>query len=155
MEETMAGARLFQALSDPTRLKIMSILADGPMIVSGMVKRLGCAQPAVSRHLRVLRDVTLIQDKRRGKEVEYSLNLTQLAGTAKYLQDLLRAAQAAGGRGVTGVDGAKEQSAARALGTETATAPSEVGQGRPGAGEVGIAGAGGPELPGAESEPPS
>jgi DNA-binding transcriptional ArsR family regulator len=94
----MVGARLFQALSDPTRLKIMSMLADGPMIVSRMVERLGCAQPAVSRHLRVLKDVTLIQGRRMGKEVEYSLNLGEVEGAAKYLQGLLEVGEAADNR---------------------------------------------------------
>lgn len=91
----MADARLFQALSDPTRLKIMSLLAGGPMNVSGMVARLGCAQPAVSRHLRVLRDVALIRDERKGKEVEYSVNLAQLGDAAGYLGGLVEAAETA------------------------------------------------------------
>ena len=91
----MADARLFQALSDPTRLKIMSLLARGPMNVSSMVARLGCAQPAVSRHLRVLRDVALIRDKRKGKEVEYCVNLEQLGDAAGYLGDLVAAAETA------------------------------------------------------------
>jgi ArsR family transcriptional regulator len=85
----MVEARLFQALSDPTRLRILTLLAHEPINVSGMVERLGCAQPAVSRHLRVLRDVALIQDRRMGKEVEYSLNHDQLAEAAGYLECLL------------------------------------------------------------------
>lgn len=84
----MVEARLFQALSDPTRLKIMALLAAGPLNVTGMVKRLGCAQPAVSRHLRVLRDVALIRDRRMGKEVEYSVNLARLSDAAQYLRKL-------------------------------------------------------------------
>ncbi len=95
----MDEARVFQALSDPTRLKIMSLLGQGPMNVSGMVRRLRCAQPAVSRHLRVLKDVALISDRRKGKEVEYSLNLDQLGGVTKYMQDLLDRAYASGSRG--------------------------------------------------------
>jgi DNA-binding transcriptional ArsR family regulator len=93
----MVEARLFQALSDPTRLKIMALLATGPLNVSGMVKRLGCAQPAVSRHLRVLRDVALIHDRRVGKEVEYSINLGRLGDVATYLRKLAGSAEAAGG----------------------------------------------------------
>jgi DNA-binding transcriptional ArsR family regulator len=85
----MVEARLFQALSDPTRLRILTLLALEPINVSGMVERLGCAQPAVSRHLRVLRDVALIRDRRMGKEVEYSLNHDQLNEAAEYLDSLL------------------------------------------------------------------
>ena len=96
----MVEARLFQALSDATRLKILSLLARGPMNVSAMVSDLACAQPAVSRHLRVLRDVDLIRDERHGKEVEYSLNPGRVTDAAGYLEGLLgeMASEAGGGR---------------------------------------------------------
>jgi DNA-binding transcriptional ArsR family regulator len=84
----MVDARLFQALSDPTRLDILALLARGTVNVSRMVAHLGCAQPAVSRHLRVLREAELITDKRKGKEVEYSLNAGALAAAAAYLREL-------------------------------------------------------------------
>jgi DNA-binding transcriptional ArsR family regulator len=85
----MVEARLFQALSDATRLKILALLAREPMNVSRMVKELGYAQPAVSRHLRVLREVDLIHDTRRGKEVQYSLNHGQVGNAAAYLEQLV------------------------------------------------------------------
>ena len=87
----MIDARLFQALSDPTRLDILSLLSDGAINVSGMVARLGCAQPAVSRHLRVLREAALIRDHRQGKEVEYSLVTETLAAAAEHLSKLAEA----------------------------------------------------------------
>jgi DNA-binding transcriptional ArsR family regulator len=85
----MVEARLFQALSDATRLKILALLAREPMNVSRMVTELGHTQPAVSRHLRVLREVDLIHDTRRGKEVEYSLNHGRLSDAAAYLEQLV------------------------------------------------------------------
>jgi DNA-binding transcriptional ArsR family regulator len=84
----MVDARLFQALSDPTRLKILLLLSNSPMNVSSMVDQLKCAQPAVSRHLRVLRETSLIHDTRKGKEVEYSLNHDQLKNAKLYLEAL-------------------------------------------------------------------
>jgi DNA-binding transcriptional ArsR family regulator len=87
-EVMMVDARLFQALSDATRLKIVSLLARGSMNVSRMVAELGCAQPAVSRHLRVLREVDLIHHTRHGKEVEYSLNHERMGEAAAYLEGL-------------------------------------------------------------------
>ena len=69
----MGEARLFQALSDPTRLKIVALLGGGPLNVTAIVNRVEATQPAVSRHLRILREVGLIRDRRLGKEVEYSL----------------------------------------------------------------------------------
>jgi len=84
----MIDAKLFQALSDSTRLDILSLLAAGPINVSRIVAHLGCAQPAVSRHLRVLRETSLIGDRRKGKEVEYSINPEAVATAIAYLQGL-------------------------------------------------------------------
>ncbi|MFH1313902.1 MAG: metalloregulator ArsR/SmtB family transcription factor [Candidatus Eisenbacteria bacterium] len=113
----MIEARLFQALSDATRLKILSLLAREPLNVSRMVRELGYAQPAVSRHLRVLREVDLIRDKRLGKEVEYSLNHSQVSGAAAYLKRLAETVSVAPeeeavGRGAPGGDmGGSDQKA--------------------------------------------
>jgi DNA-binding transcriptional ArsR family regulator len=98
----MVDARLFQALSDPTRLDILGLLARGTINVSRIVTHLGCAQPAVSRHLRVLREAGLISDRRKGKEVEYSLNLPQLARAAAYLGDLAASEAAREGHAAQG-----------------------------------------------------
>ncbi len=84
----MVDARLFQALSDRTRLEILSLLGKGAINVSGIVAYLGCAQPAVSRHLRVLREASLICDKRKGKEVEYSIIPGAFRAAAAYLENL-------------------------------------------------------------------
>ena len=87
----MVDARLFQALSDSTRLDILALLARGTINVSRIVAHLGCAQPAVSRHLRVLREARLITHKRKGKEVEYSISPGALAAAVAYLGDLVSA----------------------------------------------------------------
>ena len=84
----MVDPRLFQALSDATRLEILSVLAAGPINVSKIVAHVGCAQPAVSRHLRVLREASLINDKRKGKEVEYSINGEVLLAAVAHLTGL-------------------------------------------------------------------
>jgi DNA-binding transcriptional ArsR family regulator len=87
----MVDARLFQALSDRTRLEILSVLGSGPINVSGIVAQLGCAQPAVSRHLRVLREASLIRGSRRGKQIVYSIEAEALAEAARYLGVVARA----------------------------------------------------------------
>ncbi len=84
----MVDARTFQALSDPTRLKILSLLGGGSMNVSAMVEKLDCTQPAVSRHLKVLKEAGLIVDARRGKWIEYSSNPSTVAEAAEYLKAL-------------------------------------------------------------------
>jgi DNA-binding transcriptional ArsR family regulator len=84
----MGEARVFQALSDRTRLEILSVLAAGTVNVSTIVARLGCSQPAVSRHLRVLREASLIRGARKGKEVEYSIVPEAIRSAAKRLGSL-------------------------------------------------------------------
>jgi DNA-binding transcriptional ArsR family regulator len=87
----MVDARTFQALSDPTRLKILSLLGGGSMNVTAMVEKLDVTQPAVSRHLKVLREAGLIVDARNGKWVEYSSNPPAVAEAAEYLKRLYHA----------------------------------------------------------------
>jgi|GEM_PF-231158 len=87
----MVDARTFQALSDPTRLKILSLLGGGSMNVTAMVEKLDVTQPAVSRHLKVLREAGLIVDARKGKWVEYSSNPPAVAEAAEYLKRLYHA----------------------------------------------------------------
>jgi ArsR family transcriptional regulator len=87
----MVDARTFQALSDPTRLKILSLLGGGSMNVTAMVEKLDCTQPAVSRHLKVLREAGLIVDARHGKWIEYSGNPSTVGEVAEYLKALYKA----------------------------------------------------------------
>jgi DNA-binding transcriptional ArsR family regulator len=84
----MVDARLFQALSDPTRLRILLLLSRSTMNVTSIVNEVKTSQPAVSRHLRVLREASLINHVRKGKEIEYSLNLPQLRDAGLYIEAL-------------------------------------------------------------------
>ena len=107
----MVDARTFQALSDPTRLKILSLLGGGSMNVTAMVEKLDCTQPAVSRHLKVLREAGLIVDARRGKWIEYSSNPHAVAEAAEYLKALYAAGPGSGGR--SGVNAKRRSPGAR------------------------------------------
>ena len=66
--------RVYKALADWNRLRILKILEVKPMCVCGVAHILEIAQSAVSRHLRVLSDAELITRERDGGYVEYSLN---------------------------------------------------------------------------------
>jgi ArsR family transcriptional regulator len=78
---------LFKALSDPNRLKILQILADGHttdcegrkgapvrLCVNALAKKLGITQSAVSQHLRLLKHAGLVSGERRGSFIHYSLD---------------------------------------------------------------------------------
>ncbi|GAA3034562.1 hypothetical protein GCM10010528_14250 [Gordonia defluvii] len=68
-----AASDLLRALAAPTRIAIVMLLADAPRCVHQLVNDLGLNQPQVSQHLRVLRDLGLVDGRRRGREVEYAL----------------------------------------------------------------------------------
>jgi ArsR family transcriptional regulator len=69
----VALARVFRALGDPTRLSMLTELAVRERAVTALVQRLGVPQPAVSRHLRVLREAGLVEDERRARFIIYRL----------------------------------------------------------------------------------
>ena len=62
-------ANLFDALSDPTRILIISALLDGEVGVGELVERLGLTKSAVSHQLRGLRDKRLIRTRKQGRNI--------------------------------------------------------------------------------------
>jgi DNA-binding transcriptional ArsR family regulator len=67
------AADVFKALSDPTRRAIFEWLAhDGEQTVHRLTERAGVSQPAVSKHLAVLKLARLVRDRRQGRETHYS-----------------------------------------------------------------------------------
>ena len=68
-------ARVFAALADPTRLRLLQLLLrqseTKALCVNALARLLGVSQPAVSQHLRVLRDVGLVRGERIGVRVHY------------------------------------------------------------------------------------
>jgi DNA-binding transcriptional ArsR family regulator len=78
MIQTMARAAttsdVFNAVAEPRRREILSLLAHEERCVGELVEALDCAQPSVSKHLRVLSDVGLVSARRDGKRVLYRTN---------------------------------------------------------------------------------
>jgi DNA-binding transcriptional ArsR family regulator len=64
----------FNAVAEPRRRQILDLLAGGEASVSDLVARLGMAQPQVSKHLRVLREVGLVEVRDAGRQRMYRLN---------------------------------------------------------------------------------
>jgi DNA-binding transcriptional ArsR family regulator len=67
------------ALGDPTRLAIFEMLGDRPQAVNQLAAGLPVSRPAVSQHLRVLKDARLVRDRRDGARRIYELNPEGLA----------------------------------------------------------------------------
>lgn len=66
-------AEVMRALASPLRLRILSVLRDGPTTVTDLSQRLDAAQAAVSNHLRLLRHLSLVSGERRGRHIYYHL----------------------------------------------------------------------------------
>ena len=67
-------ARTFQALSDPTRVRLISALNSTELCVCDLAAVLGMTQSAVSHQLRSLRDLRLVKSRREGREIFYTLD---------------------------------------------------------------------------------
>jgi DNA-binding transcriptional ArsR family regulator len=63
-----------EALADPTRFSIFQSLAGGPMAVSELADRFPVSRPAVSQHLRVLKNAGLVMDRKAGARRIYEVN---------------------------------------------------------------------------------
>ncbi len=71
---------VFKALADPTRRAIFERLArDGEQTVHALTDRSGVSQPAVSKHLGVLKRAKLVRDRREGRETHYNAQPQALA----------------------------------------------------------------------------
>jgi DNA-binding transcriptional ArsR family regulator len=64
----------FNAVAEPRRRQILDVLAGGERSVNDLVALLGLAQPQVSKHLRVLREVSLVDVRDEGRQRLYRLN---------------------------------------------------------------------------------
>jgi ArsR family transcriptional regulator, lead/cadmium/zinc/bismuth-responsive transcriptional repressor len=72
-------AAIFAALGEPTRLRIVHALSAGEWCVGDLAALLGMAVPAVSQHLRVLRELRIVRNRRVGKLVYYALDDAHVA----------------------------------------------------------------------------
>jgi DNA-binding transcriptional ArsR family regulator len=72
------------ALGDPTRRAIFELLAAGPLAVVDIARALPVSRPAVSQHLRVLKDAGLVQDTAEGTRHVYRLDAQGLVAIRRY-----------------------------------------------------------------------
>lgn len=82
----------FKALSDPTRREILRLLGKRPMTAGEIVDKFQLSQPAISRHLSVLRNAGLVTGVREGQNVVYAIDTT-------VFQDVVRALMGLSGKG--------------------------------------------------------
>lgn len=84
-EAAVDAAALFSYLSDTTRVRLLSMLATSEMCVCEMADILGMSQPALSHHLRVLRQCGVIGFRKQGQKAVYYLNEDEMGGKVRQL----------------------------------------------------------------------
>jgi len=76
----------FNAIAEPRRRQLLELLAGGERPVNALVDALGVAQPQVSKHLRVLREVGLVDVREAGRQRLYRLNREPLREVSEWVQ---------------------------------------------------------------------
>jgi DNA-binding transcriptional ArsR family regulator len=79
-------ARVLDALGDPTRRAVLEVLRGGAQPVGEIAKRLPVSRPAVSQHLRVLKDAGLVRDRQDGTRRLYAVDPKGLEALRAYLE---------------------------------------------------------------------
>jgi DNA-binding transcriptional ArsR family regulator len=82
----------FFALSDPSRRELLQLLAGGPQTVNALAEPFDISRPAISRHLRVLREAGLVTVRLEGRERWHSLEVETLEEANVWFQQFWRAA---------------------------------------------------------------
>ena len=77
----------FKALADPSRRRILELLAEGDLSAGEIAAHFDMAKPSVSHHLSILRNAGLITDERQGQSIIYHLNLTVMQELMKWFYD--------------------------------------------------------------------
>jgi ArsR family transcriptional regulator, arsenate/arsenite/antimonite-responsive transcriptional repressor len=81
-------ARMFGALASEHRIGILQLLKEHPQCVNAIVKRLGLTQPAVSQHLRVLKEAGLVKARKTGSWMHYELDAAAIESCGRGLERL-------------------------------------------------------------------
>src|SRR5436190_14281202 len=90
----MTYAQALQALGDPTRRSVLEELRDGPRAVGEIAARLPVSRPAVSQHLRVLKEAGLVSERQNGTRRLYRVDPDGLADVREYLEGFWKEALA-------------------------------------------------------------
>jgi ArsR family transcriptional regulator len=83
--------QVFKALGDPTRLKIISLLSESnKLCVNVVADRIGMSQPAISQHLKILKNVGILNAQKIGLHVHYSINKNKALKYQDYFNNLFK-----------------------------------------------------------------
>ena len=78
----------FKALADPTRRRILELLAQNELTAGEIAAQFDMTKPSVSHHLAILKSAGLVQDERRGQNIVYNVNMTVFQELMTWFYDL-------------------------------------------------------------------
>jgi DNA-binding transcriptional ArsR family regulator len=84
-----AADDVFRALADPTRRAVLELLRRSERTVTELAEPFDISQPAVSQHLRVLRDAGLVEVEQSGRERRYRINPKPLRAVDRWLRRVI------------------------------------------------------------------
>ena len=84
---------VFSVIADPTRRRIVRILAEQTHTVGAVVEKLGMSQPTISKHLKVLRDADVVSVTVEGQRRLYSLNPDVFATVTEWINETVQIAR--------------------------------------------------------------
>ena len=77
---------VFQAIADPTRRAILSLIAVGAMTPNALADHFDSSRQAVSKHIRILTECELVKQEQSGREIYYYLNPKKMKEVADWLE---------------------------------------------------------------------
>ncbi|MBE9598484.1 helix-turn-helix transcriptional regulator [Pedobacter sp. MC2016-24] len=77
---------VFQAIADPTRRAILLLVASQSMTAGAIATNFDTARPTVSKHLQILTECELLEQKQNGREVYYQTNATKMKAIADFIE---------------------------------------------------------------------
>ncbi len=86
MPRALAHQDVFRAIADPTRRALLDRLRGGSAPVHALAAEFSQSRPAISKHLRVLRQAQLVRERRLGKERHYALEPMPLQRVAGWIE---------------------------------------------------------------------
>ncbi len=92
------GPEVFRAIADPTRRRLLEALRGGPLSVNRLAEAFPVSRPAISKHLRCLREAGLVSEERRGRRRIYRLQALALAEVRGWVEGFAPPAEPAPAR---------------------------------------------------------
>ena len=83
-------AKVFRALSDPKRVKIVDLLSCGEMCGCVLLKCFEITQPTLAHDMKVLSEAGIVTSRREGKKIYYALNRKLLEKVSGHIRDMLK-----------------------------------------------------------------